>query len=216
MAEQLADKIHAFFTAYPVREFDPGEMMVHAEEDPAGVFYLLEGRVNQYDISPTGTTVVVNVFKPPAFFPMSWAMNKTPNHYFFETATKVRAHVAPADAAVQFLRDNPDVLFDLLGRVYRGTDGLLRRMAHLMGGDARSRLVFELMNAAHRFGEHRLDGSVAVPIKEGELARLSGMARETVNRTLQGLKAAGLVEVTRSGFVLHDMRALEASLGNEL
>jgi CRP-like cAMP-binding protein len=57
---------------------------------------------------------------------------------------------------------------------------------------------------------------VAVPIKEGELARLSGMARETVNRTLQGLKAAGLVEVTRSGFVLHDMRALEASLGNEL
>jgi len=209
-------KITAFFTAYPSTTYAKGEVIVQAGEDPAGVFYLTEGRVSQYDITANGTAVVVNVFKPFAFFPMSWAINRTPNVYFYEASTNVTAHKVPADAAVAFLRDNPDVLFDLLSRVYRGTDGLLRRMAHLMGGQAKTRLQFELLNAAYRFGETRPDGSVAVPLKESELGSTSGLARETVNRNVQELKAAGLIEVSRHGFVLTDLARLERMVSGDL
>jgi len=213
---EIPQKIADFFTAYPLRTFDKRHILARAEEDLPGVFYIVEGRVSQYDITPSGNEVVVNVFKPGAFFPMSWAINSTPNHYFFEASTKVSAHVAPAADAVQFLKDNPDVAFDLLGRVYLGVDGVLRRMAHLMGGDAKSRLLFELLNAAHRFGEPQQDGSVFVPLKESDLARHSGLARETVNRTIQNLKTDALVDVTHSGITIKHVDRLEAMLGAAL
>lgn len=190
--------------------------MLRPDEPLHDVFYIVEGRVSQYDITPSGNEVVVNVFKPGAFFPMSSALNHPPNPYYFEASTVVKAHVAPPGATVQFLKDNPDVTFDLLSRVYRGVDGVLRRMAHLMGGDAKSRLIFELLNAANRFGDMRPDGSVTLPLKEGDLARHSGLSRETVNRNTQQLKSMGLLEVSHQGMIVKDMRKLEALLGARL
>lgn len=207
-------KIATFFTSYPTRTFEKRQILMGPDDPLPGIFYLVEGRVSQYDITTSGTEVVVNVFKPQAFFPMSWAINTTPNPYFFEASTDVATHIAPSGDAVQFLRDNPDIMFDLLARVYRGTDGLLRRMAHLMGGDAQSRLLFELLNATYRFGEQQKDGRTFVPIKETDLARHSGLARETVNRNLQALKKAGLLEVTYKGFIIANLTELEAKLSH--
>ena len=209
----VAAKVGDFFEKYPERHFAKGEIMVQAGEEPAGVFYMLGGRINQYDISPTGIEVVVNIFKAPAFFPMSWAINKTPNQYFFEAAEAVVVRQAPADEVVAFLKREPEVLFDLLSRVYRGSDGLLRRTAHLMGGHAKSRVLFEILNAAARFGQAGEMGVVRLALKEGDLAKHSGMARETVNRVIQNLKAAGLVEVTKDGIVVPDLKKLQAELG---
>jgi CRP/FNR family transcriptional regulator len=216
MSDEVARKVRDFFSQYPEKKFIKQQIIVQTGDEPAGIFYMLEGRVSQYDISPTGAEVVVNVFQPPAFFPMSWAINKTPNQYFFEASSDVVARQAPPDDVVEFLRGEPDVLFDLLSRVYRGSDGLLRRLAHLMGGGARSRLVFEILNAARRFGEHSANGSVNVPLKEGDLAKHSGLARETVNRVIQNLKTEGLVEVNKDGLTVPDMKSLEASLGTGL
>ena len=216
MAQPVSDTIATFFAKYPLQTFDKRQLIINSHDRPTHVFYIVEGWVNQYDITPAGNEVVVNVFKPGAFFPMSSAIHATPSTYFYEANTPTRAHRAPADDAVAFLKTSPDVLFDLLARVYRGMDGVLRRMAHLMGGDARSRLTFELLNAAYRFGEAQSDGSIRIPLKEGELAKRSGLARETVNRCLQNLKAAGLVDVGANGIVIEDIRQLEAALGTSL
>lgn len=212
----ISDTITNFFTAYPLRTFSKRQIMVHAGEPLLNVFYVAEGRVSEYDITTAGNEVVVNVFKPGAFFPMSTAINGTINPYYFEASTKVTAHVVPADDAVRFLKSNPDVTFDLLSRVYRGVDGVLRRMAHLMGGDSKSRLVFELLNSAYRFGELQEDGSTFIPLKEGSIAKHSGLARETVNRNIQHLKTAGIVTVSRSGITISDVKRLETILGEKL
>lgn len=216
MTNDVAQKVADFFTKYQAQSFNKRQLLIRAESELNNVFYIVEGRVSQYDITRSGNEMVINVFKPGAFFPMSSAINHTPNPYFFEASTKTVVHVAPAADAVQFLKDNPDILFDLLARVYRGVDGVLRRMAHLMGGDAKTRLLFELLNAAQRFGEPGQDGSVFIKLKEGELAMHSGLARETVSRIMQGLKSANLVEIESGTIVLKDTAKLEALLGSAL
>lgn len=209
-------KVAAFFEPYPKRSFDKHQLLVQAEEPIEVVFYLLSGRVSQYDVAPNGNEVVVNIFKPGAFFPMSSAINDTPNHYFFEASLPTTARVAPKADAVAFLKSEPEVMFDLLARVYRGVDGVLRRMAHLMGGDAHTRLIFELVNAAHRFGERDSAQRITVRLTEGDLAKHSGLARETVSRILQQLKVARLIENDRGGFIISNLAELEAQLGNTL
>lgn len=212
----VPEKVKAFFSNYPTDTFASRQTIIHAQRPISDVYYITEGRVNQYDITPNGNEVVVNVFKPGAFFPMSTAINGTPNYYFFEAGTPVQIHVAPAAEAVQFLKDNPDVQFDLLSRVYRGVDGVLRRMAHLMGGDARTRLLFELLNITYRFGEAQPDGSVKIAFSESDIARQAGMARETVNRTMQDLKRSDIVGISRQGLVVKDVRQLESLLDTQV
>lgn len=210
---EIEQKVRQFFLKYPEKRFAKKEIVVHAGEEPRGVFYMVSGRVNQYDITLAGVETVVNTYKTPAFFPMSWAINRTPNDYFFEAATDVVVRVAPAGEVVAFVKSEPEVLLDLLSRVYRGTDGLLRRLAHLMGGDARSRLLFEIVVTAHRFGNPAANGSIRLPFKEGDLAKHTGLARETVSRTIQDLKAEGLVAIDKEGLVVRNVRDLQAELG---
>jgi CRP-like cAMP-binding protein len=216
MTTSTSDKVSSFFATCPVRAFDKRQLILRAGEPLPGVFYIVEGRVSQYDITPTGNEVVVNIFKPGAFFPMSNALNDTPNDYYFEASTAVQAKVTSVGKVVQFLEDNSDVALDLLKRVYRGVDGVLRRMAHLMGGDAKTRLIFEILNAAYRFGELQENGQLRVPLNEGDIARQSGLARETVSRLLHDLKVAKLMEVSRSGIVIDSISALESRLDANL
>jgi len=214
MQISVQEKVASFFRQYPLRRYDRQQMLVYAADAPAGVFYIVEGQVRQYDISSQGDEIVVNVFKPGAFFPMAWAINASPNRYFYESSTAVTAHLAPAKDAVAFLKANPDVMFDLLSRVYSGTDGMQRRMAHLMGGTAETRVAFELLVECKRFGEQRPDGGCVISIHEEELARRAGLSRETVNRELSKLKQAGLLAVSHKNLLITNMPQLEAQLGD--
>jgi len=213
MDPSVANKIEQFFAAYTLRTLGQDEVLIQAGDDPDGVTYLVSGQVRQCEISDKGNKLVLNTFKPPAFFPMSWALNKTPNQFFFEAATPVTYRQAPAEDVVRFLESNPDVLLDLLRRVYKGTDGLLQRMANLMDGTAQRRILFELLVLCRRFSEQAPDGSYAITIRESELAQNAGLSRETVSRELQKLKAEGMLETRRNTVVIKSMHLLEAALG---
>lgn len=209
MDTEIKDKIEQFFKRHQHRNYRKGEILVRADENPPGVFYLVSGTVRQYDITAQGAVVIVNIFKPPAFFPMSWAINQTQNIYFFEAMEPVELWLAPREDTVQFIRDNPDVLFNLLSRLYRGADGLLLKMTHLMGASARSRLMLELIIAAKRFGKPSPKGEIKLDTTAGELAARTGLTRETVSRELQKLKAEGLVRVSLGIIVIPSLPAFE-------
>ncbi len=211
MNSDVRKKVEAFFEGRPERRFAKGDMVAFAHEDHSAVLYLREGVVEQYDITPEGNKVTVNMFKPPAFFPMSWALNGTRNTYFFSALTDIRAAEASPEETKKFLEENADVAVDLLSRVYKGTDGLLRRLVLASSGLASTRLIFELIIEAYRFGTPQKDGRVLVKVQRGSLAARAGLARETVSRELHRLEAAGLAELVRGGVLVY-IETLEARL----
>lgn len=206
--EALKKKLTDFFKDYSQRKYQRGETIIWAGDEPPGVIFLESGNASQYDISESGQKIVLNIFKPAAFFPMSWAINKTANKYFFEALSNIECRIAPSDAVVNYLRLDSDVAVDLLSRVYRGTDGLLQRVAELMIGTARSRLILELLISAHRFGEVHADGSINLSVKTTELAQRTGMARETVSRELKKLEKEKIITRIRSEIVIKDLAIL--------
>ena len=175
------------------------------DDDPPGIFYLKSGRVKEYAISKKGDELVVNMFKPISFFPMSWAINNTPNMYFFEAIIDIEVWRAPKDKVLEFIKANPDVLCDLLSRVYRGTDGMMTRMTYLMAGNAYARLITELIIHAKRFGN-------PLRISEKDLAASSGMTRETISREMKTLKDKGLVSFQKNTLTIKNLKELENEL----
>jgi CRP-like cAMP-binding protein len=217
VTNDISQKIDQELSKYPLRRYPKGQILVFADEDPEHVFYLKKGKVRQYDISYRGDEIVVNVFRSSTFFPMSWAINRTPNKYFFKTEEDCDVHIVPPDDVVDFVRSNPDVLFDLMSRVYKGTDGLLGRIVHLMSGSAKSRLLYEIIIECRRFGqEHSETGGYLIKTNESDLAARSGMSRETVSREMSKLKKQGYVELSGGSLIIKDLSAIEQKVGREI
>jgi len=213
MDGDVSKKIETFFSSYPKRTYPKDQIIVFAGEAPEKVFHILSGKISQYDISYRGDEIVINIFKAPAFFPMSWAINRIPNPYFFKADEETVIRVAPPDDVVAFIKDNPDVMFDLLSRLYKGVDGVLARTVHLMSGSAKSRVIYELITECLRFGEKADENMYRLKINESDLAAHSGLARETVSREIQHLKERELIEIVGGGMFIKDLTVLEEQLG---
>ncbi len=212
---EMADKIDEFFSRFPERTYPKGQILIFADENPEYIFYITSGKVIAYDISYRGDEVITNIFKQPAFFPMAWAINRTPNRYFYKTDAATTLRIAPIEETLNFLKANPDVTLDLLGRVYRGMDGILGRLVHLMSGTAKSRLLYELLIECRRFGDIKSDGSCVLTITEQAIAMRAGLSRETVSREMRKIKDAGLVSLDKNSLTIHNVAAIESDLGHD-
>lgn len=214
MDEEVRKKVERFFLAHKHQEYKKGELLIRADDDPRGIFYLRSGNVKQYAISRNGEELVINIFKPVAFFPMSWAINQTPNVYFYEAMTAVEVYRVTREEVIAFIKANPDVLYDLISRVYRGVDGLLTRMTYLMSGGAYARLLTELLIYARRFAKG--ENSVEITISEKDLAAQTGMTRETVSREIKQLKDKGIITLKRAKITITDVQRLEDDLAESV
>jgi CRP-like cAMP-binding protein len=214
MPVEVKQKLEIFFSQYREREYKKGQVLILNGDTADSIYYLLSGRVKMYDVSYRGDEVVLNTFKPPAFFPMSIAINKSENPFIYEAETDIKFRQAPANEVVKFLKQNADVTFDLLSRLYSGTDGLLLRMAQLMMGSARSRLLQEIVLECRRFGEKQNDGSYILNMTEKDLGSYSGLSRETVNREVGKLKKTGQLHIDGHRVKIPDLVKLEGLLAN--
>lgn len=215
MSEDVKVKIEEFFSQYRRRRYAKRQVLILAGDKVEYVYYLATGKIKTYDVTYRGDEAIINVFKAPSFFPMSLAINQTRSPYIYEAETDIEVRRAPAEAVISFIKANPDVMFDLLSRVYRGMDGLIGRMTHLMASSARVRLIYELVVEAKRFGTMRDDGGCSLAINEKGLAARAGMSRETVSRELHKLKGENLVAVRSRDILIKDMEALEKKLARK-
>lgn len=216
MDRDIQQKIDSFFIKHKKQTYKKGEILIRADENPSGIYYLKEGIVKEYAISKKGEELVVNMFKPGAFFPMSWGINETDNRYYFEALNPVIVWKTPKDEAVAFLKREPDVMYNLLSRLYKGTDGLLTRLVYLMSGSAYARLITEILISGKRFGvKDTKSGSVTCTITEIELATHAGLTRETVSREIKRLKEKKLVNLSRNTLEIPDISKLEEELYRE-
>lgn len=213
MKPDIVSQLDIFFARFPEATREKGAIIIHASEQPPGVIYLTSGIVREYAVTAKGEEATVNMFKAFSYFPMSWAMNKTPNRYYFEAVTPITYRVAPPEEVLSLLQTKPQLLYDLLQRVYRGVDGLLTRLEYIMSGSAEMKVVYTILNAAYRFGEPSPDG-VRIPLKitHKDLATLSGTSRETFSREIRKLEKAGKIRIQGGCIVINDLAELEKNL----
>ncbi len=210
--DTVKQKVNDFFASHRLRNYKKGEILIRADENPSGIFYLLKGNVKEYAISKKGEEIIVNIFKPGAFFPMSWAINETDNLYYYEATNETAVFKAEKNEVLDFVKSSPDILFDLLSRVYKGTDGFIIRLVYMMSESAYDRLIAELIIHTQRFGRKIKNDTYEVEISEKELAALTGMTRETVSRSINKLKEKNLIKLTKSTLHIYHLNALQTEL----
>lgn len=214
MNDDIRRKIDDFFSGYRVVKYPKNQILLFPGDSIDKVFYLVSGRVCQYDISYRGDDVIINTFKPPAFFPMAMVVDEFQSNFFYRTESDTEVRVAPASDVLAFLERTPDATFDLLKRVYIGVESLLKKMVLLMSGTARTRLIYEIVIEHRRFGEYAKQAG-HLYLSEVSLAARTGLSRETVNRELKHLKEQHLIEVKKNKLIIIDVDKLEETLESQ-
>ena len=215
MKSEVKGKVEKFFKEYRLRKYDKGQILIFNGVNSNDIYFIVSGRVKEYDVSDNGDEIILNIFGSSAFFPASHMLNRSNNRYIFEAETAIEVRQAPVGDVLKFIKQNPDVLLDLLGRVYAGIDGIFSRMMHLMSGKAKDRLIYEIITEARRFGTRGTDGSYEIQLNEKDLGSRAGLSRETVSREVSKLKSTGLIETRHNSMLLKDLSVLEAALNSK-
>lgn len=212
MDQSVQATLENFFSKYKLLKYRQKDLLIRAEDEPLGIFYLKEGLVREYVDLPNGQELTLNIFKPQTIFPLSYAVNGSVPAHNFEAVVPSVVFRAPVKDTLGFVTREPLVLLDLVGRIYKGLDGFFQRVIYQMAGSARSKLIIELVIQARRFGLKQKGAVVIEGLTHRDLASRSGLARETVGKILKGLKTDGLVDISGRKIVVKDLPGLEGEL----
>jgi CRP/FNR family transcriptional regulator len=205
-----------FYKQFKTRNYKKGEILVRADDDPQGIFCLTKGYVRQYIISKNGYELTLHILKPVTYFPLVWAVNGTPNVYYFEALTPVGVGRAPKDEVVTFIKDKPTIIFALLSDLIERYAETLTRMEHLVFSDAYRRVISVLIYIAKHFGEEQ-GKSIVVNHRftQQDIATLVGVARETAGIEISRLEKKGLLEYIDHSMIFENIALLNAELASD-
>jgi len=205
----------AFYKQFSIRNYKKGEMLIRADDDPQGIFCLTKGYVRQYTISPAGNELSLHILQPISYFPMVWAINGTPNVYFFEALTAVEVGRAPREQVVNFIKDKPALLFALMSELLEDYAETLTRVEHLVFSDAYRRVISVLIYIAKHFGEAHQKGIVVHHrFTQADIATLVGVARETASIELLKLEKKGLIKYINHSILFEDFDKLTSEISS--
>lgn len=203
MNDQVKKKLEAFFSKYKLEKHKKGSVILSSTDNPFYVYFISRGHIKQSAVTLDGKEIMMQIYKPYAFFPMISVMNNIPNQYDFEAMDDVEVYKANKEDVIEFLKANSDVLYDLAQRMGKGLHMMLLTVECLMSDTARDRVVKVLNGLAHRFGSKSESKMlIPLPFTHKDLASLTGLTRETVTRELDKLIKEGMVEKKDGHFAI--------------
>lgn len=213
MSINKTKEFETFYKQFVTRNYKKGEMLIRADDDPQGIFCLTKGYVRQYTISKNGFELTLHILKPISYFPMVWAINGTQNVYYFEALTPVEVGRAPREDVVNFIKDKPTIIFELLSELIEDYAESLARIEHLVFSDAYRRVISVLLYIAKHFGE-KVEDSVIINHRftQEDIATLVGVARETASNELSKLERGNLIKYIDHSMIFDNIEKLELEL----
>ena len=185
------------------RRFDRGVVLFHEGEAGGSLYVLMRGQVAVRATTPDGDTATLNVIGPGAAFG---------ELSLLERATTRTATVQAIEPVQTLVLQRAD--FERLRRSYPSVDRLMveylaaqvrrlsERLTEALCFEARTRVLRRLLDLNAVFD------SGPVPVTQEEISTMAGTTRPTVNRVMQDLAQAGIIELRRGRFIVVDSTAL--------
>jgi len=210
MNREAIQKLESFFAQFRILHYKKHETILRSHDRPSGVFYLKKGYTRLYTVCQDGNELTLIIYKPEDFFPITWAITDMPVEYSMDAITPVEVFRAPQDKFQDFIKEQPEVLYELTNRIVIRLSGLLQRMEQLVFGNAQAKVASILHICAERFGEKNKYGiAIQVPLTHKDISFLVGIARETVSLEMKKLEKKGIIGKSGRFVIVKDMRLLE-------
>jgi CRP/FNR family transcriptional regulator, cyclic AMP receptor protein len=200
------------------RRYARGRFLWRSGDEARELWVLLEGSVKVFQFGPDGNQVIIHLHVPPDTVGEPGLFARERDRITEGQALSPVACLAIARAPLlEFLDRHPAALHAMLERLASMARGINEVLGAVVFHDVSARIASELVNLAGQHGEATREGvKIAVPVSQRTLAGMIGASRESVNRGLAQLAAAGIVRQHDGYLIVVDRRALEQLAGPAL
>lgn len=202
-----------FFLQHPYKVYEKGEIVLDYNAYSPQVFYITSGYIRAYSISPSGRQKIYVFYQPQEIFPIIWIFNNMNKQLFYEAMDTVVVHSVPKDEFLDFIKDKPEVLREVIHRIVDRHSLYVDRVDNLCQPNGRKRIVKTLLTFVKRFGRQYLDGIlIPLPVTHSDMAGCTAMTRESASRELEYLQKKGLIGRFNNLFFIPNVQKLEEEL----
>jgi CRP-like cAMP-binding protein/CheY-like chemotaxis protein len=186
------------------RDFKKNQVIYYEGDTGNGLYLLLSGRVKCIKMAQEGRDLMTGIYSPNEYFGISAMLLNEPQS---ETATAMEDSILcylQSDIVEQLLNKYPDVsrkFIKLLAHDVREKEDQLLQMAY---HSVRKKMAAAMI----RLHEQQLKPELGFTISREDLAALTGMAIESVSRTLADFKDEMLIHKKASTITILRMDAL--------
>lgn len=210
MNKAASGKLAGFFSKFKLLKYKKGEHILRADDTILGIHLLKKGFVRQYSISSGGHELTIQIYKPGYYFPILLAIANLPNKYYFEAVTDVELRRSPSDEMINYIKNEPIVLFDFINRLSDNYYELVGRLENLVFEQSYFRVVSLFSYLAKRLGVKSGNKIVIkLPLTHEDIANWTGINRETASRQIEKLIIMGLIEHKGHNFIVSNVKKLE-------
>lgn len=204
MDTQIQKKLDSFFMDGSPLTFHKGEILLRAGTSLHNIYYLKKGHVRQFLNTTDGQELTLHLFNPTSFFPLVLLISNSENRYDFAAIDDVVVWPKPFGLVSQFLKENPDVLYDFATRVSQGIVGLLEKIEKTTYTNAYQKILSLFFYLADHYGVPSANSTLlTLKLTHTDIASWTGMQRETASRQIEQLEKKGILSSKDNTFLLN-------------
>lgn len=206
LSDEQKQKVSHYSDMLQIKRGQP----VYLPGDPSKYVYLVKaGAVKIVGTAPEGGEVILTILTPGDIFGELALTGDELRDHRAEAADDTLLCEVPRDLLIELIRDTPAFGLQVAKLLGQRVQTLRMRVEELLGKSAPARLAHAIMDLSHRHGIQDGDG-VLIPLRlsQGDLGKLVGLTRETVNGILQAWRDQGVVEMDRYSIRVRDAERL--------
>lgn len=195
-------------------KFTKNEGLIHANEEPQGVYLIKSGFVKAYSISRTGNENLLLIHQAGDFIPLPWALDgEHTTGLRYEAMNDVNVLRTSKSKLRSALGDNPWLAQQIMSQTVSMLGLYTQRIQTLEYRSARGRVVSELIHLAERFGKTKgQEVLIDAPITHQDIADSINMTRETASRAIELLFVEKLLGQNERLYIVKDIRKMYEAL----
>lgn len=175
--------------------YKKGEMVFREGGIPAGIFYLVSGKVKKYKTTTRGSEQIFYVCAAGEL--LGYHAVLSGEHYPDSAATIQDSEITfiPKESFLNVLQSSPVLSNELLKTLGHEFSVFINNITSLATKSVRERVALNLLILDEKFRtEERQDTAGEINMSRTDLANMVGTAKETLVRLLQQFKKEGLIE----------------------
>jgi CRP/FNR family transcriptional regulator len=213
-----ASRLQRFFENYPVKAYKKGEIILFQGEAPRVAYAVKQGVVKAYNLNSSGDEKPLGFFGLASVFPGAWIFGRIPSAiYYYEALTDCELYCVTRDEYVDFLKSDPEMLYNELENYIADDVGKTIRLNALQHSRASDKLIYTLHYLALSHGRKLKPNVVEITLSltHQDFANLTGLTRETTATELNKLKSLGVISYGKQTPYKVDMSKLQSAINDQ-
>ena len=191
------------------KPFAKGAILFREGELPREVHIILRGCVKKSISSSEGRTLVIGFFGPGRVVGLEANILGRPYAATAEAAQEIEALVVPRHDLIAEIQSNSTAGWQVSQLLSENSYFLMGKLEATDLSESAIQMVARCLLELSAQSAFRSEQAVFSDLSQEAIAQMIGISRETVNRHLSQFRRAGMLQWTRSHFVIRDRGALE-------